>query len=161
MTPNDGLSRRTVVKLAGIAAVPVTIAGCAGDDGDGADDGGDDAEFIDDEADYDGWLDDASSYDGTLDYTGEDEVTVMVGAGSDGFQFDPAAIRIDEGTTVIWEWTGDGGGHNVVDTDGAFESDMQTDEGATFEHTFDETGVYTYVCTPHENQEMKGAVDVV
>ncbi|WP_255169573.1 halocyanin domain-containing protein [Natrononativus amylolyticus] len=158
MTPNDGVSRRTALRLAGIAALPVAVAGCTSDDDNG--DGSDDAEYVDDEAEYDGWLEDTPNYEGTLDYTGEDEVTVDVGAG-DGFQFDPAAIRVDEGTTVVWEWTGDGGGHDVVDTDGAFESEMKTAAGETFEHTFDETGVYTYVCVPHENMDMKGAVDVV
>ncbi|OYR76168.1 halocyanin, partial [Halorubrum ezzemoulense] len=35
-------------------------------------------------------------YEGTImDFTGQDEVTVEVGAGDVGFAFSPAAIRID------------------------------------------------------------------
>jgi len=72
-------------------------------------------------AQYDGWLDDVDNYDGTHDYTGQDEVTVAVGA-VDGLKFGPAAILIDPGTTVVWEWTGEGGAHNVVADDETFNS---------------------------------------
>ncbi len=112
---------------------------------------------------YDGWLDDVDNYDGTHDYRGEDEVRVSVGAGENGLLFDPAAILIDEGTTVVWEWTGEGGGHNVAAVDDAFESELVDEAGHTFEHTFDDASegdVYTYVCTPHEAVGMKGAVAV-
>ena len=114
-------------------------------------------------AQYDGWLDEVDNYDGTYDYRGEDEVRVDVGAGN-GLLFDPAAILIDPGTTVVWEWTGEGGGHNVVATDETFDSgDPVPDEGTTFEHTFDdaeEGDAFNYVCTPHEAVEMKGAVAI-
>ena len=114
-------------------------------------------------AQYDGWLDEVDNYDGTHDYRGEDEVRVEVGAGN-GLLFGPAAILIDPGTTVVWEWTGEGGGHNVVATDETFDSgDPVPDEGTTFEHTFDdaeEGDAFNYVCTPHEAVEMKGAVAI-
>ena len=114
---------------------------------------------------YDGWLDDVDNYDGTHDYRGRDEVRVAVGAGENGLRFEPAAILIDPGTTVVWEWTGEGGGHNVVEVDdGVFDSgDPVPDAGTTFEHTFDDTAegeTFKYVCTPHEAVEMKGAVAV-
>ena len=113
---------------------------------------------------YDGWLDDVDNYDGTYDFRGEEEVHVTVGAGDDGLLFDPAAILIDEGTTVVWEWTGEGGQHNVEHVDGdAFESELTAEEGHTFEHTFDdaeEGDTFNYVCAPHEAVEMKGAVAV-
>ncbi len=111
---------------------------------------------------YDGWLDDVDNYDGTHDYRGEDEVHVTVGAG-DGLLFDPAAILIDEGATVVWEWTGEGGQHNVADVDGAFESELVDEAGFTFEHTFDEAeegDFFNYVCTPHEAVGMKGTVAI-
>lgn len=113
---------------------------------------------------YDGWLDDVDNYDGTHDYRGEDEVHVEVGAGDSGLLFGPAAILIDPGTTVVWEWTGEGGGHNVVATDETFDSgDAVSEEGETFEHTFDdaeEGDTFNYVCAPHEAVEMKGAVAI-
>jgi plastocyanin len=31
----------------------------------------------------------------------------------------------------------------------------------TFEHTFEETGTYRYLCVPHESLGMVGAVHVV
>ncbi|MFC6722349.1 plastocyanin/azurin family copper-binding protein [Halovalidus salilacus] len=58
------------------------------------------------------------------------------------------------------EGTDGGGFHNVVDNDGAFESDTVQEEGSEFEYTFDSEGVYKYVCTPHEVIGMKGVVVV-
>ncbi|WP_157533135.1 halocyanin domain-containing protein, partial [Haloferax profundi] len=99
---------------------------------------------------------------GVRDETGTDAVTVDVGTEANGgaFGFGPAAIRISTGTTVTWEWTGEGGSHNVVDTDGAFESELAGSSGHTFEHTFEEAGTYTYSCVPHETVGMKGVVVV-
>ncbi|PHQ39042.1 halocyanin [Halorubrum persicum] len=114
-------------------------------------------------AQYDGWLDDVDNYDGTHDYTGQDEVTVAVGA-VDGLKFGPAAILIDPGTTVVWEWTGQGGAHNVVAEDGTFDSgETVSEEGTTFEYTFDDAAdgdTFNYLCEPHEAVGMKGAVAV-
>ena len=115
-------------------------------------------------AQYDGWLDDVSNYDGTHDYRGQDEVTVQVGAGENGLRFGPAAILVDPGATVVWEWTGQGGGHNVVANDGTFDSGSAvSEEGTTFEHTFDDAGdgdVFNYACGPHQAVGMKGSVAV-
>ncbi|VTT86069.1 Halocyanin [Halorubrum sp. DM2] len=114
-------------------------------------------------AQYDGWLEGVSNYDGTHDYTGQEEVTVEVGA-VDGLKFGPAAILVDPGTTVVWEWTGQGGAHNVVATDGTFDSgETVAEEGTTFEYTFDDAedgDVFNYSCTPHEAAGMKGSVAV-
>jgi len=114
-------------------------------------------------AQYDGWLDDVDNYDGTHDYTGQDEVTVEVGA-VDGLKFGPAAILIDPGTTVVWEWTGEGGAHNVVADDETFDSgEAVSEEGTTFEYTFDDAedgDTFNYLCVPHEAVGMKGAVAV-
>ncbi|WP_049985909.1 halocyanin domain-containing protein [Halobellus rufus] len=112
--------------------------------------------------DLDSWLGDVSNYDGVDDQTGSGSVEVEVGAEANGgaFGFGPAAIRIDPGTTVTWSWTGKGGSHNVVDTDGSFESDLVDSAGHTFEHTFESEGTYTYSCVPHESMGMKGAVVV-
>jgi halocyanin-like protein len=95
-----------------------------------------------------------------VDRTGTDTVTVAVGAGN-GLAFDPANVRVDAGTTVVWEWTGKGGGHNVVAVDERFESELVDEAGHTFEHTFTESGTHEYVCTPHQTQGMRGWVEVV
>ena len=114
-------------------------------------------------AQYDGWLDDVPNYDGTHDYTGQDEVTVTVGAGN-GLVFGPAAVLIDPGTTVVWEWSGEGGAHNVVANDETFDSGETVNEaGYTFEHTFEDVSegdTFNYLCVPHEAVGMKGAIAI-
>jgi serine/threonine-protein kinase len=145
------IDRRTFLMGAGAAAIAPLLAGCSGDGGNGGDGGGDVPQEIDEH------LSDANGYDGSLaDHTGEGEVTVDVGAGDVGYAFSPAAVRIDSGTTVVWEWTGEGGTHNVVHQGGDFESDLYSDQGETFEHTFEESGNYRYYCNPHRDNGMKG-----
>lgn len=130
------------------------------DDG-GADAGGD----VPDEVDSYLSDNDANLYDGSAeDLTGQEEVTVMNGAG-EGFAYDQPAIRVDAGTTVVWEWTGEGGGHNVVSTESPeeFESDdgdLISDEGHTWSYTFEAEGNYMYHCTAHTAQGQHGAVIV-
>jgi len=127
------------------------LAGCLGS-GEGSGDSTD--------ASYGDWFDGVSNYDGETDLTSESAVTVAVGA-VDGLVFGPAAIRIGTGTTVTWEWTGNGGQHNVVAEDDAFTSDYYVDEGATFEFTFDEPALHRYYCEPHRQLGMKGGVRVL
>ncbi|WP_280587362.1 halocyanin domain-containing protein [Halorubrum sp. Boch-26] len=95
-----------------------------------------------------------------VDRTGEETVAVAVGADG-GFSFAPAAVRIDVGTTVVWEWTGAGGSHNVVDRDGAFDSGLAAAEGYAFEREFATAETYEYVCTPHQTRNMEGTIEVV
>jgi halocyanin-like protein len=106
------------------------------------------------------WFSDVSNFDGIVDERGNSRVTVDVGAEGNGggFGFGPPAVRIDPGTTVVWEWTGDGGSHDVVAEDGTYESELFATAGETFEFTFEEEGVSTYACTPHKAMGMKGAV---
>lgn len=106
------------------------------------------------------WFEGVSNYDGVVDETGSDGVTVEVGTDANGgaFGFGPPAVRVDPGATVTWSWTGQGGSHNVAG-DG-FESELTDSGDYTFEHTFEEAGVYPYVCTPHESLGMNGAVVV-
>ncbi len=115
----------------------------------------------------DDYLADANAYDGTVvNALGADTVLVGVGAGNSGLAFDPAAVRISPGTTVVWEWTGEGGAHNVIhDVDASSQSVEAFDSGSTqssgtFEYTFSTSGTYLYYCTPHKAVGMKGAVIV-
>ncbi|WP_226021981.1 halocyanin domain-containing protein [Halomicrobium salinisoli] len=114
--------------------------------------------------DVDQWLYEVDNFDGTIaDRTDADAPTVTVGAEGNGgnFAFDPPAIRVSTGATITWEWTGEGGAHDVVFEDADVGSgDVVADAGATFEHAFDEPGTYLYVCRPHEGIGMKGAVVV-
>lgn len=160
MSEHSDLDRRTVLKGVGSLAVVGTLAGCSsdgGDSGDGNDGGGGSGN-----SEVDNYLSETSNYDGIEDFTGESEVAVDVGvdANDGAFGFGPAAIRIDSGTTVTWEWTGRGSTHNVAHDGGDFESETTAEEGFTFEYQFDESGTYLYECTPHASVGMKGAVVV-
>lgn len=181
------LDRRTVLRASGLAAVGglTGLAGCSGgsggsgtDGGSGGDAGsGEDTETAEPtpspteagdsggasgSASFDGWFDDVDNYDGVIDETGADEVTVEVGTEANGgyYGFGPAAVRVSAGTTVSWEWTGQGSSHNVVAEDGSFESELVAEAGHTFSHTFESTGTTKYVCVPHEALGMKGVVVV-
>ncbi|WP_254824004.1 halocyanin domain-containing protein [Haloglomus halophilum] len=111
---------------------------------------------------FEAWFSNVGNYDGVADYRGQSEVSVAVGSEANGgaFGFGPAAIQVDPGTTVVWEWTGDGGLHNVAETGGAFESELTDEGGYTFEQAVETEGVHYYVCVPHEQMGMKGAVVV-
>ncbi len=103
----------------------------------------------------------AYGYDGSIaDWTGDDEVSVTVGAGDQGFRFAPVGIRIGVGTTVTWEWEA-GARHNVVAADGSFDSgEPVVSDEKTFAHTFAEAGTRRYHCEPHVDVGMKGVVVV-
>ncbi|PSQ16747.1 halocyanin domain-containing protein [Halobacteriales archaeon QS_8_69_26] len=182
-TRSGPVTRRTV--LSGAVAVAAALAGCSGDGGDGdgattADGTTDDSTTADPttaettadptptetttagpQAAVDEWLSNTSNYDGTVtDATDQSEVTVTVGAEGNGanFAFEPPAIRVSTGTTVVWEWNGKGGQHNVHERDDAFESEQTGTEGHTFPQTFGDPGVVLYKCDPHEGAGMKGAI---
>ncbi len=111
----------------------------------------------------DEFLANTSNYDGVADLTGRDAVEVEVGVEGNGafFAFAPPAVRVDAGTTVTWVWTGQGGSHNVRAVQGAdFESALTGEEGATFEHVFEDSGTVLYECSPHTGAGMRGAVVV-
>ena len=175
--------RRTVVRGLGVLTVTGALAGCTGGGGGGDDttesggsNGDTDTTAAPDTTTSGGgggmsvpdsvssYLSDVSNFDGSLtDETGQDSVTITVGAqGNNGnFGFGPAAVVVDAGTTVTWEWNGKGGQHNVVAEDGgSFESDLVAESGHTFEHTFESSGAVTYYCQPHKALGMKGAVVV-
>jgi halocyanin-like protein len=140
----DEAPRRRAVLTAAASGIAAATAGCLGGDG----------------GTTEQWLSNANNYDGMVARTGQETVTVAVGA-VDGLSFDPAAVRITTGTEVLWEWTSFGGGHNVAEENGVFESEIQSGEGETFSHTFTDSGQYRYVCTPHQTQGMLGVVEVV
>lgn len=143
-----GLNRRQLLQgAAGLAASAAVLPGLAAA-----------------QTDIDDWLSDTGNYDGTVvDRLGEAEVTIQVGAQGNGgaFAFEPPAVQVDPGTTIIWEWTGEGGLHNVNAMEGAdFQSETTDEAGFTFEQTLEEEGVVLYQCDPHVGVGMKGAVVV-
>jgi len=175
---NKEVSRRAFVTAAGAAtaagATATTVAQesptategggneTAGDESDGGGGGGGTDVPV-----FGSYLGDANGYaeEDTLDARGQGEVSIDVGVGDQGIAFDPATVWVDPGTTITWEWTGEGGGHNVVTNDGPaaldsgdpVDSDSETYE---YEVTEDDAGITTYKCEPHEGQGMKGGIAV-
>lgn len=123
--------RRGFLRSIGGVAVVGFLAGCISGGS-----GGNDATG---RGSVDEWLADTSNYDSVEDMTGKKSVTVVVGAeGNSGSNaFAPAAIEISPETTVAWKWVN--GYHNVVVTDGQFESG-EPERNVTFEHTFETAG---------------------
>ena len=165
---SERLSRRSFLHATAATAGVGLLSGCSSSSGGGGDESGGDADTAEtttadtEMRDFDGWFDRTQNYDGVHDLTGQSRVSIAVGAQGNGggFAFGPAAVKISSGTTVVWEWTGNGGTHNVLHRGGAFESELTASQGTTFEHTFDETGEYKYVCVPHETLGMVGVVVV-
>jgi plastocyanin len=73
-----------------------------------------------------------------------------------GFAFDPATITIKVGQAVTWT-NQDSVVHTVVASDNSWSSDS-LETGASFSHTFDTAGTFTYICGVHPS--MKGTVIV-
>jgi halocyanin-like protein len=159
------MNRREFVRTAGGATGAVATLGAAGpaaaqEDGESGGEG-------DTAPDYGGYLDSVSNFSGpasTVDATGQDSVTVEVGVQANGgaYGFGPPAVHVDNGATVQFEWTGEGGGHNVVSQgDGPLDSGSAVaSSGVNYEHTFESDGVYNYYCAPHQGLNMKGSVVV-
>jgi len=172
--------RRNVLKALAAGSV-VSLAGCGGSgNGDGGAGGdGTGEESPDGNETDDGGTDENDQPPGADVLGGPDDlrsdVTVEAlvldsdqGAGQNVFS--PAVVWLEEGATITWENVS--GSHSVtayhpnndrsnrIPTAAAsFNSDVMS-EGDTFEHTFDEPGVYNYYCTPHEGLGMVGLVIV-
>src|SRR5438552_1421451 len=76
-------------------------------------------------------------------------VTVMVGPG--GFFFTPSSVTIHTGDSVLWMWSSTG--HSSASgspgtPNGLWDSGI-LNNGATFTHTFNAAGSFSYYCTPH------------
>ena len=182
---NEGdpiVSRRRALQVLGIGGM-AALAGCGddseagaptaenGDDGGDGDDGssstqsdGGDEDAAPPGADQLGGPDDLRS-SATVEALSLDEDQ---GAGE--FVFSPAIVWLEQGGTVTFENAS--GSHsatayhpnndkpNRVPTGSAsFDSGVMSD-GDTFEHTFEESGVYDYFCSPHEGLGMVGLVVV-
>jgi len=99
------------------------------------------------------------------DARGESEVTVEVGAGDQGLAFDPTLLWVDTGTTITFEWTGNGGAHNVQNVEGPASLDSGDpvgEEGATYEYETSEedVGITHYHCVPHTAVGMHAGLAV-
>ena len=104
--------------------------------------------------------------------TGGEETVDMVTEDSEYF-FDPIGLFVEPGTTVTWNNAS--GSHSstayaesldAADVtripEGAepWNSEILSEEGATFEHTFEAEGTYDYFCIPHKQLGMVGRIVV-
>ena len=168
MSRTPSTSRRRALALAAGGTLG-SLAGCLGSldrIGDGGSDGSDD-EFTDTtdvpEPEYGHWFDGGTDYPGTVDRRGEEAVAIAVGDG-DGFRFDPAAVWVDYGTTVRWEWTGEAGAHDVATYDGPAAIRSRVTDEADHEYavtvTESDEGITRYSCRPHQGIGEHGAIVV-
>ncbi|MFC7130531.1 plastocyanin/azurin family copper-binding protein [Haloferax chudinovii] len=97
------------------------------------------------------------------------EVTMV--STDNGYHFEPHVVRVNVGGTVTFH--NESGTHSTTayhpDNDqpqlvpggaASWDSGILSEEGATFEHTFETEGVYHYYCIPHEALGMVGTVIV-
>lgn len=166
-TKSDGMSRRNVLRTAGLvgavslAGIPGTALG-AGNNENGFGNGNGLGAFLNEQAAY---KDSPVWSGGVVDMTGEESVEVVVGAMTSvdmpdapfealPVAFAPQAVKISPETDVTWTWASYEAPippipHDVVSLeDGVFDSGMQF-PGSDFTHTFTDAGKYLYYCTPH------------
>jgi len=97
--------------------------------------------------------------------------TVSMRTEGSGQHYGPHLVWIESGGTVTWEL--DSGSHDVTayhpdnekplripEAADSWSAELLSDDGATFERTFETDGVYDYFCTPHEAVGMVGTVIV-
>lgn len=97
---------------------------------------------------------------------------LMVTEGSD-YYFDPIGLFVESGETITFEI--DSGSHSataykegnglasvtrIPDGAEAWDSGVLSQQGATFEHTFETAGTYDCFCTPHKSLGMVGRIVV-
>lgn len=94
----------------------------------------------------------------TADKTGNNRVSVNIG----DFFFDPTVMKINAGTTVTWTNNGMVG-HDVKSDNSSPMQGLSSpllDRGETYSYTFDEPGLYLYLCSPHPAQ-MRAVIEVI
>lgn len=101
---------------------------------------------------------------------------------TDDNRFEPDAVTVTVGETVVWQTVGynphtvtayedeippkaayfaNGGFTNEATArDGASEGDGVLESGEEYSHTFEVAGSYVYYCIPHEHARMAGTITV-
>jgi len=112
----------------------------------------------------DEWVVHSSNFDGEIvDRTDAETASVTVGVEGNGgsFAFGPPVLRVSPDMTVTWEWSEQAGPANISFKNADIDSgEPTTGTETTFEHTFEETGIYRYSSVPHESLGMRGAIIV-
>jgi len=69
-----------------------------------------------------------------------------VGRVNPAFKFTPSSVTIHPGDQVKWTWATSG--HSTTSIDRIWDSGLRN-QGATFTHTFNSAGTFTYYCIRH------------
>lgn len=161
---DETVSRRRVLQSASGTTV-IGLAGCLSALSSGGDDHGGDG--------HSHGGDSNNENGGHSEAIGEpvEDADVSMATMEGGQHFEPHIIRLKKGGSVTW--TLESGSHSttsyssendepqlIPDGAAAWDSGLVSEEGATFEHTFETEGVYHYYCTPHETMGMIGSVVV-
>lgn len=151
------MERRRLLKTTGIIATSgvTSLAGCSSPENE--DDGGTGPTTTE-----------------TPDTTGPAESnTIMMVTEGGSYYFDPVGLFVETGETVTFEIKS--GSHSataykkgtssssvtrIPDEADAFNSEVLSEPGATYEHTFETTGTYDYFCIPHKSLGMVGRIVV-
>ncbi|WP_435334611.1 plastocyanin/azurin family copper-binding protein [Haloarchaeobius sp. TZWWS8] len=170
MVPTD-TTRRSLLRLATAGSL-LGLAGCLGGDDEGTDTetDQDDTETDQNDTETDGG--DGHDHGGDVPDgpSATAEVKMIQGSGGSN-HYSPHVVWVEKGGTVTFVM--DSGNHSATAyteengqprriPEGAksFDSGVLTEEGATFEHSFETEGVYDYYCTPHHGLGMIGSVIV-
>ena len=109
---------------------------------------------------------------GTVGGSGDSNTVLMITEESE-YYFDPIGLFIEPGETVTFEIQS--GSHSATAykegtssasvtriPDGAetFNSEILSEQGATYDHTFETSGTYDYFCIPHKSVGMVGRIVV-
>ena len=153
-------TRRQLLKAIGVSGVALPLSGCTTSGDSGANETTTTAE---------------PTTETTTTEAEPETVTVAVGP-EKRLRYEPETVEISVGDTV--EWTFESPGHNVTTKSGASPKCKVPDGaeefasyegknhfsinevGTTYSYTFEVTGEYVYVCTPHAGQGMVGTVFV-
>lgn len=112
------------------------------------------------------WVPDANGFDGEVaDRRGQENVSIQVGAGPNGHAFDPAAVIVDPGTTITWDWVEESGAHYVVNRvrvayDPETIPDLISSGTYSTSETLDIPQMKRYACYNHDDDGMRAAVIV-
>ena len=150
------MERRQILKTAGVLATG-SVASLAGCSGSGNGDGGSEPTTTNPEE---------------TDTSGGSNTVMMVTEGSE-YYFDPIGLFVESGETVTFEIQS--GSHSataykegtssasvtrIPESAEMFNSETLSEQGATYEHTFETTGTYDYFCIPHKSLGMVGRIVV-
>src|SRR5262245_39292585 len=75
-----------------------------------------------------------------------------------GFVFVPSSVPIHPGDQVKWTWATSG--HSTTSVDGLWDSGIRS-QGATFTHTFNTAGTFSYWCTQNHGGYLPEAGQVI